>query len=67
MLAMTVTEPALTMVNDATTHEHALRRRGRPEEIPVMATYLVSQDASFVAGRTIAVDGCSSVGRDRGD
>ena len=38
------------------------RRPGRPEEIAAMATFLVSDDASYVNGQALAVDGGLSSG-----
>jgi NAD(P)-dependent dehydrogenase (short-subunit alcohol dehydrogenase family) len=48
------------------TEEHALQRRGRPEEIAAVAAFLVSIDGSFVSGQAIAVDGGYTAGRDHG-
>jgi 3-oxoacyl-[acyl-carrier protein] reductase len=38
------------------------RRLGRPEEIAAMAVFLASEDASYVTGQTISVDGGASLG-----
>lgn len=46
--------------------EHALRRFGHPEEIAAAARFLLSDDASFVSGHALAVDGGYTAGRDHG-
>jgi len=42
---------------------HMLRRSGRPEEVAAAALFLASDDASFVTGHALAVDGGFSAGR----
>ena len=42
--------------------EHKLGRIGQPEEIAAAATFLVSDDASFVTGHTLVVDGGYTAG-----
>jgi NAD(P)-dependent dehydrogenase (short-subunit alcohol dehydrogenase family) len=46
--------------------EHKLRRFGRPSEIAATALFLLSDDASFVTGVALPVDGGYTAGRDHG-
>lgn len=53
-------------VADGYRTEHALRRIGRADEIAAAATWLLSDDASFVSGAALTVDGGYTAGRDHG-
>jgi NAD(P)-dependent dehydrogenase (short-subunit alcohol dehydrogenase family) len=46
--------------------EHALRRIGRADEIAAACAFLLSDDASFLSGAAIPVDGGYTAGRDHG-
>jgi NAD(P)-dependent dehydrogenase (short-subunit alcohol dehydrogenase family) len=52
-LRTTVPAERLTELRDA----HLLARLGRPEDIGAMVAFLASDDAAFVTGQVIAVDG----------
>jgi NAD(P)-dependent dehydrogenase (short-subunit alcohol dehydrogenase family) len=45
---------------------HPLDRFGHPAEVAAAALFLLSSDASFITGATIAVDGGYTAGRDHG-
>ena len=56
------TPPVQRMMSDPAVLErninaHALRRLGQPEEIASVATWLASDESSFVSGEAIVVDG----------
>jgi NAD(P)-dependent dehydrogenase (short-subunit alcohol dehydrogenase family) len=52
-------EPVLSWFRD----QHLLGRVGRPEEVAAAALFLASDDASFVTGHALAVDGGYLAGR----
>jgi meso-butanediol dehydrogenase / (S,S)-butanediol dehydrogenase / diacetyl reductase len=54
---------ALAPVRDAMLSWHVLGRLGRPEEVAACALFLASDDASFVTGHALVVDGGWTAGR----
>lgn len=56
-------DPALARVHDRFVEWHTLGRAGRPEEVAGAALFLASDDASFVHGEALTVDGGLTAGR----
>ena len=61
MTALLQTEP-LEAAREHLERSHALGRFGRPEEVAAAAAFLASDDASFVTGHALAVDGGFTAG-----
>jgi NAD(P)-dependent dehydrogenase (short-subunit alcohol dehydrogenase family) len=53
----------LKAIRDKFVRSHMLGRSGRPEEVASAALFLVSDDASFVTGHSLVVDGGFTAGR----
>ncbi len=56
-------DPGLTKVRERFVDWHTLGRAGRPEEVAAAALFLASDDASFVHGAALTVDGGLTAGR----
>ena len=56
-------QPPLTEVRDRFVEAHQLGRMGRPDEVAAAALFLASDDASFVTGHALVVDGGFTAGR----
>ncbi len=50
-------DPALKAVREQMIHWHLMDRAGRPEEVAAAILFLASDDASFVTGHPLVVDG----------
>ena len=57
-----MTDAVPEKIREKATAGTPLQRIGRPEEIAAVATFLAGDDASFVTGQTILVDGGRTVG-----
>jgi NAD(P)-dependent dehydrogenase (short-subunit alcohol dehydrogenase family) len=55
--------PGLEAVREQFVNAHLLGRSGRPEEVAAAALFLASEDASFVTGAALVVDGGFSAAR----
>lgn len=65
-LSDTMFQGDLRKIFDIAVQSHALRRAGRAEEVAAAAAFLLSDDASFVSGLAMTVDGGYLAGRDHG-
>jgi NAD(P)-dependent dehydrogenase (short-subunit alcohol dehydrogenase family) len=66
MMQAVVGMPGMEEFEARMVDEHALRRKGRAEEMATAACFLLSRDASFVTGHTLVADGGYTAGRDHG-
>ena len=48
-------------VKEAIKGQIALGRYGKPEEVASTISFLASEDASYISGQVIVIDGCLSM------
>jgi len=58
-----LSQPGLEAIRGQFVQAHLLGRSGRPEEVAAAALFLASEDASFVTGAALVVDGGFSAAR----
>ncbi|HWW52668.1 MAG TPA: SDR family oxidoreductase, partial [Acidimicrobiales bacterium] len=62
LLESVMGDPGMATFRERYRSEHKLGRFGRPEEIAAAAVFLASDDASFVTGHSLVVDGGYTAG-----